>query len=98
MIGIVYTPLYPWGILWHEILEDENIWLAKNYGVSLEKFLEWLEYDRSGNQCTAITKKGTQCKNTGSKCYDPNDLSSGITDRCRLHIGKETVVFSLKEY
>ena len=52
-------------------------------------------------ECTGITKKGKKCKKYVDYSIDSlndflNNFTPGISDRCHLHIGKETVIFNDK--
>lgn len=40
----------------------------------------------SGGQCSAITRKGEQCKNFN--CYHPSKFIPGVSDRCWLHVDR----------
>ena len=45
-----------------EVLADRDAFIARKFGVTKDHYHRWLEFIEYP-QCSAVTKKGTQCKN-----------------------------------
>ena len=70
-----------------DVLQDEDAWLAKQYGISTDRFKAWRVYMQQNQQCTGNTRNGKQCKNRGGAQYvTPQRFVPGESDRCSLHV------------
>ena len=69
---------------WH--FESEEDWGAAYFGVTPEKYTDWMNWV-SDCQCRAFTKKGTRCRQSNHNGYysHPKDFDPESTPYCSYH-------------
>jgi len=71
-----------------EFMRDEEAFMAKMLGVSVERLRDFLKWHEEGRPCQALTVDGTPCRNKVSEHFDVDKYQPGINDRCYIHLKK----------
>ncbi len=69
-----------------EFMRDEEAFMAKTLGVSVERLRDFLEWHEEGRPCQALTVDGTPCRNKVSEYFDVDKYQPGINDHCYIHL------------
>ena len=71
-----------------EFMRDEEAFMAKILGVSVERLRDFLKWHEEGRPCRALTVEGRPCRNKVSEYFDVDKYQPGINDRCYIHLKK----------
>jgi hypothetical protein len=68
-----------------EFMRDEEAFMAKTLGVSVERLRGFLKWYKEGRPCRSLTVEGRLCRNKVSEYFDVDKYQPGINDRCYIH-------------
>jgi hypothetical protein len=68
-----------------QFMQDEEAFMAKMLGVSVERLRDFLKWHEEGRPCRALTVEGRLCRNKVSEYFDVDKYQPGINDRCYIH-------------